>query len=429
MKITFLPPRKPYSGNLLWQKENAVARHAEISLAIEQLRTLGYWASPFPEGDGVTFTENTGNKSCSEMFAEISDCFHWAQVQQAESQDGNEELAKLESTETLRCTVIVPLSKIFFENTFVLGSYTFFCRKEFDPEPNERLGDFDTPAYLQFETSLDYKDLLRANKEITHDNLVIEKCLSLAEHALDIIRFQFSSFKKREFTPNPAGQLDSGFFAVEITPLGNTHLKPMTLSGISRPMSVSNNWLGPEVSGYEIEGLKLLIDINAGRNDELAIAVKCVLRSCRQSFYSLGSESRFLNLVFALDGLASPDSNWTGWKYRTYIAALLSGGDAARFETTLVQYDNLYTNVRNKLVHGGLDFYQLPTNPDEACESIYQYIKNIIILIEREKFSTVANLKDYAKTLLQLQSFIIVYQKLIDSAATVQGKKPSYPQW
>lgn len=428
MKITFLPPRKLYTGNLLWQKGNAVAHQPQISDSLAALRKLGYWASPYPEGDGVTFKENTECKSADVMLTEISSCFSWAQVKHAESQDANEELAKLEDNATLQCIVIVPLNKIFIEETFALGKYTFFCKKELDSEPNERLGTFDT-EYLQFETNLNYSDLLKANKTIPHDNIVIEKCLSLAEHALDIIRFQVSSFKKIEFTPNPAGQLESGFFAVEIIPNESTHLKPMMLGGISRPMSVSNNWLGPHVSSCDMEGLESFIDTPDAENNELAIAVKCVLRSCRQSFYSLGSESRFLNLVFALDGLVSPDSNWTGWKHRTYIAALLSDKDVAVFKEKLVHYDELYTDIRNKLVHGGLDFYQLSANPDDACESIYQYIKNIIVLINKEGFNAVKNLKDYATTLLQSQPFITGYIDVIKSIQTTRDKTQHLPKW
>lgn len=398
-------------------------RREDVSCSLDHLRNKGYWASAFPEGDGITFTENTASKSEEEMLADISACFGWMTVQRAESNDSNEELAKLEDTAVLKCIVIVPLEKIFIEETFALGDFKFCCRKGCDNEPYERLGSFDS-EYLQFETCLAYKDLLRLNRTIAHNDVVIEKCLSLAEHALDIVRFQFSSFTKREFTPNPAGQLESGFFAIEIIPLGKTHLKPVNLSGISRPFSISNNWLGPEVSDCDIKGSELLIKIFQGRKDELSKAVSCALRACRQSFYSLGKESQFLNLVFALDGLVNP-GDWKGRQHRKYIAALLSGGDAGKFETVLDRYDHLYTEVRNKLVHEGKDFYQLPDNPEDACETIYQYIKNIIVLIEEKDFTAIANLKAYAQLLLQSQPFI----EVINRMSIERGKKPQLPKW
>ncbi len=124
-----------------------------------------------------------------------------------------------------------------------------------------------------------------------------------------------------------------------------------------------------------------------------------------------------MNLVFALDGLVNP-GDWKGRQHRKYISALLSGGDAGKFETVLDRYDHLYTEVRNKLVHEGKDFYQLPDNPDDACETIYQYIKDIIVLIEEKDFAAIANLKAYAQLLLQSQPFI----EVINRMSTERGK-------
>lgn len=417
MKAIFLPPRELYAGNLVWRKDDSAGRKEDISCSLDQLRNKGYWASAFPEGDGIIFTENTNSKSHDEIFVDISSCFGWVAVQHAESSDSNEALATLEDTATLKCIAIVPLEKIFIEETFALGDFKFFCRKECDTEAHERLGSFAT-EYLQFETFFAYKDLLRINKTIAHNDMVIEQCLALAEHALDIIRFQFSSFKKKEFTPNPAGQQESGFFAIEIIPMGETHLKPVNLSGISRPFSMSNNWLGPEVCDCNTKGRGLLIEISQGREDELALAVSCALRACRQSFYSLGNESQFLNLVFVLDGLVDP-GKMTGMCHHKYIATLLSGGDVAKFEKVLVRYIHLYSEVRNKLVHQGQDFYQLPDKPDDACETIYQFIKDIIILIEEKGFTSMTQLKEHAQLQLQSQSFIEVVNQ-VNHAITVR---------
>lgn len=145
-------------------------------------------------------------------------------------------------------------------------------------------------------------------------------------------------FEQREFRPTDlkaAGQLESGMYEVEIIPLGQTNLKPVNLGGISRPMSSSNNWLGPEIDGGHFPGRDYLEDILHGRSDELAVAVKGTLRFIRQAFYSLGDESRFLILVFALDGLAHPDKAWKGLKHHAYIAALTSGGNIGAFKADL----------------------------------------------------------------------------------------------
>ncbi|EGR1894481.1 hypothetical protein D3O61_23500 [Vibrio vulnificus] len=428
MKARFLPPRDNYSGNLLWNKEAFSDKSQEISLSINKLRDMGYWASAFPEGDGVTFNFYDSTKTSEEMFDDFRLSFNWIEIERANSLDSNTELAELESDDrTIKCIVIVPLEKIYIQKTITLGKYEFFCRRELDPEPYERFADFDC-EYVQFEEELNYKDLLRLNKTFDHNDYVINKCLSIAEHALDLVRYSHSSFKVREFTPNPAGQMSDGFFSVNIIPLGQTHLKPFKLSGISRPISVSNNWLGPQVDGFYAPAINYLSFIySEDINNEIANSVVSALRSCRQSFYSIGTESQFLNLVFTLDGLTDPE--WSGWKHRTYIAALLSQGCPEVFEKKLEMYDMLYTDVRNKLVHEGKDFYQFDVDPDEACETIFSYIKDVIDLIAIETFNSKSEMKDYATDLLRKPEYISKYTNVVNVVSAARGKNPQIPTW
>ncbi|MDX1370212.1 MAG: hypothetical protein R3216_22095, partial [Pseudomonas sp.] len=278
------------------------------------------------------------------------------------------------------------------------------------------------------ETNLKYKDLLRLNKTIFHNDYVINKCLSLAEYALDLIRYAHSSFSRKEFTPNPAGQMSDGSFEVEIIPIENTHIKPIKLAGISRPISVSNNWLGPQVDDVHAAGIEYLVSIyNGDIDNEMASSVKSALRLCRQSFYSLGSESQFLNLVFALDGLADPKG--TGWQQRTYIAAILCGGCSDKFEKTLIRYNDLYVEIRNKLVHKGLDFYQLTETPEQACDAMYEYIKDVIKLISSKCFINQNEMRAYAKNLLKTQDFKDRYTAVINSISLPEGQSHKMPSW
>ncbi|MBW0147229.1 hypothetical protein [Marinobacter arenosus] len=430
MKARLLPPRENYSGNLLWNKREFIDEKAKIEKSLEKLREIGYWASPFPEGDGITFNiyDDSIKRNGEEMLADFQECFDWVVIEKTVTQDSNSELSKLEDDErNLDCIVIVPLEKVYFQKTLTLGKYTFFCKKIFDENPYERLADFEC-EYLQFEIDLKYKDLLRINNSIKHNDHVIKKCLSLAEHAMDIVRYSHSSFLTPEFTPNPAGQTDDGFYSVNIIPLGETHLKPFELSGISKPISVSNNWLGPQVDDFFVPGIDYLSFIYGNEfENEMAKAVISALRSCRQSFYSIGNESQFLNLVFTLDGLADPD--WNGWKHRTYIASLLSGGDPASFGTKLEEYDRLYTDVRNKLVHEGKDFYQLSEGPDNACETIYGFIKDVIGLIASIPINTVLEMKNHAIGLLKTRDFKDEYTRVINRVSASRGKQPNVPQW
>ena len=430
MKARFLPPRENYSGNLLWNKESFSSKKAEIDNSLNKLREMGYWASPFPEGDGVTFNiyDKKIIRNNEQMLDDFVLSFDWVDIEKGVSSDSNSELADLESDERLlKCTVVVPLDKIYIQETIPLGKYTFVCRKQFDEEPYERFGNFDC-EYVQFEVELNYKDLLRLNKTMNHNDYVINKCLALAEHALDIVRYSHSSFKVKEFTPNPAGQMNNGFYSVNIIPMERTHMKPFELSGISRPISVSNNWLGPQVDGFYVPGIQYLSFIYSNDiNNEIANAVISALRSCRQSFYSIGAESQFLNLVFTLDGLTDPEGN--GWKHRTFIAALLSKGSANVFARKLEKYDSLYTDVRNKLVHEGKDFYELNVDSDDCCEEIFTYIKDVIELIADKVFNHRSEMETYAIALLRDPVYVANYTEVINRVSTARGKNPHIPTW
>ena len=432
MKAKLLPPHGIYMGNLLWRKAELAGNENLLEQSIEVIRSQNYWASCFPEGDGVTFKDENSDRSATQMLADFQASFPWLAISLGATGSSNFELAALESEaeapQTLTCTVIVPVLKLHFESSYDLGPFRLVCARDFDSEPHERLGDW-AGSYLEFDIELPYTDLLRLNRHVTDNDVVIMQCLAMAEHALDLIRFGVSSFKYPEFTPDPAGQLESGMYAVEIIPLGNTHLKPINLTGISRPMSVSNNWLGPDIGDLIFEGRGYLEEVLLGRSDDLALIVKNALRFVRQAFYSLGDESKFLTLVFALDGLAHPDKAWTWMKHHAYIAALTSGGDADKFKVDLKRYEELYTLVRNSLVHNGKDFYELPDDPLQCCEDLLNYLRRVVALIGDMDLNTVTELKAQAIEWLNSSAYAIQIANDVERLNIRDGKNRPTPTW
>lgn len=400
--------------------------------SIASISAEGYWASAFDEGDGVTFNDKSGTRSNEQMLVDFQRAFSWLEISLGTSGSANFELAELEgqaaSTRTLSCTVIVPVEKLHFEASFDLGPFRFVCAREFDPAPHERLGDW-VGSYLEFDIELPYADLLRLNQHIKDNDIVILQCLSKAEQALDVVRFAYSSFKRPEFTPNPAGQLENGMYGVEIIPLGKTHLKPINLTGISRPMSASNNWLGPEIDNGPFKGRRYLEEILQGRSDELAAAVKAALRFIRQAFYSAGEESNFLTLVFALDGLTHPDKNWKWLKHHAYVAALTSKGSIGTFMADLDRYEELYTLVRNPLVHGGKDFYELQYAPMPCCEDMLTYVGRVVLVIADLNLTTVAQLRAQAIQWLQTPTFASHVASAVSRLNARDGKSRDVPTW
>lgn len=80
MKAIFKPPREPYAGNLLWSVGEAENFQSELVQSLNKVRKLGYWASPFPEGDGVTFTDESKKKKDVEMANDFRSCFDWLEI-------------------------------------------------------------------------------------------------------------------------------------------------------------------------------------------------------------------------------------------------------------------------------------------------------------------------------------------------------------
>lgn len=369
VEARLLLPRVNVSGNLLWRPADVLGRSSELATSLAELKSLGYWASSFPSADGITFSWESieSIRADDDIVADIRASFPWLNVMLAETRDANWEAASLLGDERHMCEVMVPITKVLIEDTFELGGFRFVCEKQFDKEPFERLATFDT-AYVQFQAELSAKHLLGAKGGVDINDELIRRCLALAEHAMDLVRHEHGSFVRPEFTPNPAGLMADGFYAVEILPSGGIAVEELSLAGIVSPLSTSNNYLGPEVPNYFSADTLAVADALSTRDDELEKSVRTALRACRQSFYTLGDESRFLNLVFALDGLAAVDKNLRGWQQRTYISALVSKGDPARYNKMLDRYNTLYADVRNKLVHGGREFYELSSEPRESCE-------------------------------------------------------------
>ncbi len=143
----------------------------------------------------------------------------------------------------------------------------------------------------------------------------------------------------------------------------------------------------------------------------------------------------FLALIFAIDGLTLPSHKWNAWKHRTYISALASCGSVVKFEKILNEFDISYTDVRNKLVHEGKGFSQLPYKANVECEKLWDVYKSALNLVLNKGFTEISELHDYAINLLKTTDYIDSYQTVIntlDGARVNRDGSPkviSYPSW
>lgn len=110
MKAIFKPPREPYTGNLLWNVVDAQEYSSEIAESLEKIKEKGYWASPFPEGDGVSFNDEGRSKKDIEMLNDFRACFDWLEIS-LDLTFSKENLKKKSTESTLSFEENVVLSK------------------------------------------------------------------------------------------------------------------------------------------------------------------------------------------------------------------------------------------------------------------------------------------------------------------------------
>jgi hypothetical protein len=92
MKVRYIH-ESPLSGggkqmsNIMWEGNWPMQRGSfppdhpcvENADAFEQFKQRGYWASPFPEGDGITLDAKLG-QSADQVVRDVVECFGWEVV-------------------------------------------------------------------------------------------------------------------------------------------------------------------------------------------------------------------------------------------------------------------------------------------------------------------------------------------------------------
>lgn len=158
MKANLLEPYENYTGNLLWGSNGKKLQEEKIKQSLDNLRARGYWASPYPEGDGVTFTRTEAKEA--DLLTDFQACFPYLCVCLTPRNNSNEAYIELiDDQEAIDCTVLIPLHDGIIYDSFEFKDSLFVCSKEFDPKKWERVSDFSRP-YLQTSVMLKHKDIL-----------------------------------------------------------------------------------------------------------------------------------------------------------------------------------------------------------------------------------------------------------------------------
>jgi hypothetical protein len=269
-------------------------------------------------------------------------------------------------------------------------------------------------------------DLLTVPQTLENEIALIRHASDAAERGLDVLRFAFCHYKRPEYLPNLAGDLADGFSCVYLLMNGTTGYRDVFAHQIARPLRASNNWLGLEVDEPLKDPQSALVAASVGgdANTEIAERAAGALRTAGQAFYTIHDEARFLSLVFALEALVEPKQRWNRWAQRAYVAAAVST-DPCVFRRQLESFDCLYTDVRNKLVHGGETFVTLGVNPMSTCQQIYLLLMKGILSVLESNHTGLVEFRDEIEQRARSASFT----SEISAVRQTRGQTTPGPNW
>lgn len=415
-------PRGDHMGNLLWAGVLPADQAAALAASIAAVMAQGYWASPFPEGDGVTFKRyGESSHDAAACLADFEAAFAFLEIEELDAAEGQASaLARLAAGRTIMCTYLVPVEALRLERPFLLGDTHFHAPVEgegvrladhawqslcdvlgadVDPSwvPSSRAsGTTELLGYPLIERSVEVplSVFYEAQASFDRQSPLLRLVMEDADHALDPIRYDLCHYRRLEYLPAKPGWIGETAIAY-VMPEGRA-VKPRLLQGKPYVLRVSNNWLGLEVdpSGFSwAEPLaSMVVDDKSG--DEVALALKAALRAFNRAFYLVELEASFLHLVYAIDALCEPDK-LRGDRHRLWISAFGAGGNAGRFATLLGDFDRHY-GVRNHIVHEGATFAGLGLKGEEQCQFMLGLLGACIQIFVREGFKTRREAADYA---------------------------------
>jgi hypothetical protein len=443
IEAVLLHPSKNVSGNLLWPGELPEAEWGALESAIISLRAKGYWASAFPEGDGVTFnSELNEDYNPDRALADFRETFSFLTISMLDKNEGlADTLARFATDRTVMCRYLTPVESIRLDTAIELGETRFHPPVDgyehrladhawqelcdvvgADANPNWAPGAHDSGttellAHPLIERTVEVPLALiyAATSSYDAQTPLLRLVLEDADSALDPIRFNACHYRKLHYLPAKPGWI--GDTAIVYLMPQTRAADPRLLQGKPYVLRVSNNWLGLQVD-EALSGPNPLADIvDSTDTDEITLALKAALRAWNRSFYLVDLEASFLHLVYAIDALCAP-GKLSGDRQRLWISAFATGRDAARFATLLDAFDAHY-KLRNRIVHEGKTFAALGLAGEEQCQFMLGVLASCIRRFSTEGFASRADARDFAFKRLNEPALASVIDGMVDPNFTL----------
>lgn len=441
LKAVFLHPSDDVAGNLRWPGALPPSAVTDLPAALMAIRTRGYWASAFPEGDGITFRREDGGAYDSDAArADFSACFPFLEIVPLGPDDSLFDLlAQISDTATWSCDYLAPIEGMQLDEHLTIGGTSLhppvdgdgvrlsdhrwnrlcdFPGADGDPTwaPTDRSsGTTELLAYPLIERKIEVPLALLygAKASVRGAERLLRFLLEDADHALDPVRYSLCHYGKLQYLPAKPGRLGD-MALVYLKPTGRL-FDEWLVAAKPYALRVSNNWLGMQVDSSAIGTMTMMLAdfVDNVRADEIALDIKSALRALNKAFYLVDLEAAFLHLVYAIDALCQP-GDLKGDRQRVWITAFASGARDDRFDALIGPYGDHY-DFRNKLVHEGLSFAAMGVKGEDACQFMLHMLSLCIGTFIDQGFANRHDAAVFAFELLGTQS--------IEAAITRMGPK------
>lgn len=407
-------PRGDNMGNLLWPGALPADHLTAVSGSVAAVTAQGYWASPFPEGDGITFKRyDDESYDADACVADFRAAFDFLDIEVLDSGEGQARaLARLAADRMITCIYLVPVEALRLERPFSLGDTRFHAPvdgednrlanhawrslcdvpgADVDPDwaPGSRAsGTTELLGHPLIERTIEapLSVFYEAGASFDSQSALLRLVMEDADQALDPIRYDLCHYHRLEYLPAKPGWIGETALA-HVMPEGRA-VKARLLQGKPYVLRVSNNWLGLEVDHGGLSWAEplanMIVDNKSG--DEITLALKGALRAFNRAFYLVELEASFLHLIYAIDALCGPD-RLRGDRHRLWISAFGSAGNPNRFAALLGDFDRHYA-VRNRIVHEGATFAGLGLKGEDQCQFMLGLLGACIQTFVREGFAT-----------------------------------------
>jgi hypothetical protein len=416
MKALLLGQRGDVSGNLMWYIEFPHDLKSALSQGLAALRAKGYWASAFPEGDGITFRKDP--EDAVQALTDFRACLPFLEIEAAKEGSAlTAQKAAIVGAELIDCICLTPIEGLRLLGPVADGNTRIHPPVDGEEVPLsghpwgatlcDEMGADITPGWhpslkktggttkllgyplIERKLKIPASLLLEAAQSVRGQEKLVAFVIEDADSAVDPIRLAFCNWHRLEYLPNKAGWVGE-FAEVYIEPQTRRY-KPNNYGGKPSVLRVSNNWLGLEVGEEASIELAPYSDvIDGARTDEMALAMKSAIRSAGRAFYLVDPEAAFLHMVYAIDGLCNP-GGLKGIRQRFWICASTVAADEVDFKALYARYNRSY-EVRNDLVHAGKTFAALGEDPvmhlQAMMDVLVRILEQCVILGEatREEF-------------------------------------------